>query len=229
MGKSAADQGFSWVAVDERGFYAQLSKVFASNPADFRGIMPPVPLPRGLQRMLAPVIVDWRKGGRGARGSIARIGSQGVEAKPIRGRLESGFDGSRAIAELAQRRARVGLVVSLTLFASLLAWLAPASSDGDQVTSLTGNVLETSNIQLAGPPTGQAGFSVAPGGDINGDGRPDVIVGAPFTSNGRRSDAGAVFVLFGRQKRGSWTSPRCVQPQDSVWTAHTRVTLPDIR
>jgi hypothetical protein len=41
------------------------------------------------------------------------------------------------------------------------------------------------------------GFSVAGAGDVNGDGTPDPIAGAPFADPGGRSDAGSVFVFSG--------------------------------
>ena len=42
----------------------------------------------------------------------------------------------------------------------------------------------------------QLGYSVASAGDVNGDGYPDVIVGAPFYDNGQ-TDEGAAFVFLG--------------------------------
>jgi hypothetical protein len=66
----------------------------------------------------------------------------------------------------------------------------------------------TVNLSNSDPPTGggflikgaaagdQAGFSVRGAGDVNGDGRPDVIVGSPFAdANG--TDSGAAYVLYG--------------------------------
>jgi hypothetical protein len=44
---------------------------------------------------------------------------------------------------------------------------------------------------------GNPGFSVAGGGDVNGDGRSDVVVGAPFT-RGPTFGAGAAYVVFGK-------------------------------
>ncbi len=41
-----------------------------------------------------------------------------------------------------------------------------------------------------------AGYSVAGSGDVNGDGRSDVIIGAPFTSNGG-DKSGSVYVVYG--------------------------------
>jgi hypothetical protein len=42
-----------------------------------------------------------------------------------------------------------------------------------------------------------AGWAVAPAGDVNGDGRPDLLVGAPRTDPLGRADAGSVYVMFG--------------------------------
>ena len=42
-----------------------------------------------------------------------------------------------------------------------------------------------------------AGASVAAAGDVNGDGRDDVIVGAPLADPRGRHDAGSAYVVFG--------------------------------
>ncbi len=47
----------------------------------------------------------------------------------------------------------------------------------------------------AGSGTGQ---SVAGAGDLNSDGKPDVLVGAPTTDNNSRSDSGSAFLVFGK-------------------------------
>jgi hypothetical protein len=53
-------------------------------------------------------------------------------------------------------------------------------------------------LQMFGTfPASSAGSSVAAAGDVNGDGRPDVVVGAPGASPNGRSRAGATFVVFG--------------------------------
>ena len=45
---------------------------------------------------------------------------------------------------------------------------------------------------------GGAGWSVAGAGDVNGDGRADVIVGVPFFDANRREDSGSAYVIFGK-------------------------------
>jgi surface antigen len=47
-------------------------------------------------------------------------------------------------------------------------------------------------------PGDEAGWSVARAGDVNGDGRPDVVVGAPF-ADGLRRHAGTAYVVFGSE------------------------------
>jgi hypothetical protein len=54
-------------------------------------------------------------------------------------------------------------------------------------------------MRIDGAGTGDAaGFSVAAGGDLNGDGRPDLILGAPLTANNGRTNSGSAYVVFGR-------------------------------
>jgi hypothetical protein len=50
------------------------------------------------------------------------------------------------------------------------------------------------------PPRGaMAGSAVAGAGDVNGDGLDDVVVGAPYAGNRRRSFSGSVYVVFGKR------------------------------
>jgi hypothetical protein len=56
----------------------------------------------------------------------------------------------------------------------------------------------TGGFRIDGAAYDAAGTSVAAAGDVNGDGRDDVIVGAPGSNRNGRRDAGAAFVVFGK-------------------------------
>jgi hypothetical protein len=58
--------------------------------------------------------------------------------------------------------------------------------------------LGTRGFRIDGAAAGDhAGTSIAAAGDVNGDGRRDLVVGAPQTDNSGRSNAGSAYVLFG--------------------------------
>ena len=59
--------------------------------------------------------------------------------------------------------------------------------------------LGTAGFRIDGAATSDAsGRSVAGAGDINGDGRADLIIGAPGANNNSRTDSGSSYVVFGR-------------------------------
>ena len=63
----------------------------------------------------------------------------------------------------------------------------------------TVDLLTQANVTLNSAATGdQSGYSVASAGDVNGDGRTDVIVGAPLADPSLRSDAGSSYVIYGK-------------------------------
>eukprot|EP00727_Mastigamoeba_balamuthi_P014820 m51a1_g9964 hypothetical protein (1219) ;mRNA; r:78659-82315 len=63
--------------------------------------------------------------------------------------------------------------------------------------------LETSSVTLVGSdPLDQLGWSVSAAGDVNGDGLPDVIVGAP--------GAGRAYVVFGSKDKDRWAAGKTV-------------------
>lgn len=62
------------------------------------------------------------------------------------------------------------------------------------------NVGDAAHMRIVGTPTGDLfGATVTSVGDVNGDGPPDLVIGAPGT-NRPRPASGAVYVVFGRRK-----------------------------
>ena len=59
--------------------------------------------------------------------------------------------------------------------------------------------LGSPGFRIDGPAAGdRAASSVSGAGDVNGDGRPDVMLGAPLADRNGRTNSGAVFVVFGK-------------------------------
>jgi hypothetical protein len=68
----------------------------------------------------------------------------------------------------------------------------------DVPTGRSGPPRGDTQIKFTGEQPGERfGTALAGGGDINGDGFPDLVVGAPDASPNGRRDAGAVWVIFG--------------------------------
>ena len=85
----------------------------------------------------------------------------------------------------------------ITLFAgSASAAELPASGVLDLATDAELNLFGTPAAQ-AGAPGEQAGWVVAPAGDVNGDRKPDILVGAPRADHNDRADSGSLYVVFG--------------------------------
>jgi FG-GAP repeat/FG-GAP-like repeat/Putative Ig domain len=60
------------------------------------------------------------------------------------------------------------------------------------------DLLSQAATRIDGPAGGNlAGYSVSGAGDVNGDGRPDVVVAARFASFNNRAQSGAAYVVFG--------------------------------
>ncbi len=51
-------------------------------------------------------------------------------------------------------------------------------------------------------PTDHTGADVDGGVDVNGDGLPDLVIGAPGADNNARANSGSIYVLFGRRDSG---------------------------
>jgi len=58
------------------------------------------------------------------------------------------------------------------------------------------------SVRIDGETSTLTGQSVASAGDVNGDGVPDVIVGAPFADANARTDSGSAFVVYGGKGPG---------------------------
>ena len=79
-----------------------------------------------------------------------------------------------------------------------IAALATGASAAELPLSGTLDLATDADGRLAGEAVGDAaGWAVAPAGDVNGDGRPDLLVGAPGADPQGRKDAGTVYVVFG--------------------------------
>lgn len=86
--------------------------------------------------------------------------------------------------------------------AALLAFVAWGLASADLcLADVSAALPERTHLRLIGGPA--AAGSVSGAGDVNGDGRPDVLIGAPGAdSNGRRG-SGSVYVVFGRPTPGT--------------------------
>lgn len=54
-------------------------------------------------------------------------------------------------------------------------------------------------LRLVGDRGDSAAYTVAPAGDVNGDGVGDLVLGAPYADYNRRRDSGSVYVVYGRR------------------------------
>jgi len=103
------------------------------------------------------------------------------------------------------RGVRRGLLSALLALSAAL--VLAVSSDAVRTAlpqqSGTVDLLTQANVVLPGVGRGdRAGTSVAGAGDVNGDGRGDVIVGAPRSGNNGRFASGSAYVVFGREEPG---------------------------
>ncbi|HET9322326.1 MAG TPA: integrin alpha [Gaiellaceae bacterium] len=92
------------------------------------------------------------------------------------------------------------LVVAGTLLVAGLVSQASAGREALPQRTRSVDFLQRGNlIRIDGAAEGDnAGVSVAGAGDVNGDGRADVVVGAHFADNNSRADSGSASIVFGR-------------------------------
>lgn len=112
--------------------------------------------------------------------------------------MQTGCGGVRALRP--GRSVRKPAVAALSL-----ALLAGAVRAAEAVTTTLpqqlGNVdlASQANVRIDGAfAYDHAGSSVANAGDVNADGRDDVVIGAPYASSDGRRSSGAVYVVFGQ-------------------------------
>jgi hypothetical protein len=93
-----------------------------------------------------------------------------------------------------------GLVAVLSSTAAGMAASGSVAADAPAYIRIDGATGGDASLSKIG---GLAGTSVSGAGDVNGDGRPDVIVGAPFEDNNGRANSGSAYVVFGRPELGT--------------------------
>jgi hypothetical protein len=81
------------------------------------------------------------------------------------------------------------------------AYVVYGRPDGFPAVLELGSLAPQMGFRLKGGPDDEAGVSVAPAGDVNGDGLDDKLIGAPSASPRGRRDAGLAYVVFGRATR----------------------------
>src|SRR5918996_4063292 len=92
-------------------------------------------------------------------------------------------------------------VVSMALAGSVattlaIVTLAPAAPPLPESGSY--DLAADASAHMLGPDgANRVGWSVAPAGDVNGDGTPDAVVGAPHADVAGAAQAGAAYVVFG--------------------------------
>jgi len=72
----------------------------------------------------------------------------------------------------------------------------------------------TNGFRIFGPDwSSYSGFSVGGGGDVNGDGINDILVGAYGLGHEEKYETGAVFVVFGKLVLVQFSLTMCTLPR----------------
>ncbi len=117
----------------------------------------------------------------------------------------SGRDGAWADAslpEVSTGRSSEGAIRALALFVLFVLLVPGAAARQTALPQQLGHVdlVSQANVEIHGAAAAdEAGTSVAAAGDVNGDGRDDVIVGAPGTDSNARANSGSAYVVFGQE------------------------------
>jgi hypothetical protein len=97
---------------------------------------------------------------------------------------------------MLKRRGRI-VIVGLVCAASAVGVTAVSGAPLPQSGTL--DLLDGADVVIDGLPAGsETGYAVGAAGDVNGDGRPDMLIGARRASAPGRERSGAVYVVFGR-------------------------------
>lgn len=102
---------------------------------------------------------------------------------------------------MAVRRLRTGYAIAAVLLGTLVLAVAVSTQAEAGLPAGGGTIAlgAGADIRIDGAAADDlAGTSVSAAGDVNGDGRGDVIVGAPMADNNARAESGSAYVVFGR-------------------------------
>jgi hypothetical protein len=94
-------------------------------------------------------------------------------------------------------------VIPRALASVLTAAAIATGASAAQAATVTIDAPSAARLTLVGPPGSATGTSLALLGDVNGDGRPDVAVGAPERALPGRRLAGTVYVVFASTATGT--------------------------
>jgi hypothetical protein len=91
--------------------------------------------------------------------------------------------------------------------------------------SLTGTIgLASADVTFTGKAAGDYnGYSASSGGDVNGDGYDDILIGAYKADVGTATDAGESYLIMGRE-RAAWTAPNLLSGTANVTMADATFT-----
>ena len=160
----------------------------------------------------------------GARGHDRHLAAAGRHRRLNRVAFAGEASGERLPAMRSALRACLAIGALLGLIVATAASAAPPPSDG------VVDLLTAANAEIVGPSANARTRTVGGGGDVNGDGLADVLVGSPEVSATGRPRAGSVWVLAGRTQPADvdlaaparWRSPASTEPPPSTISGGSR-------